>query len=106
LLSFATPLLIMTINLLGGVVQMCPKIVGDTNVTVVADVTVGCYRLYLYSTIDENVDNYFLLTLAAIDFLLIARLLLDNNPAFLCNWVLMILILLLIFFFFLSLIRL
>jgi hypothetical protein len=33
----------MTINLLGGVVQMCPKIVGDKNVTVVADVTVGCY---------------------------------------------------------------
>jgi hypothetical protein len=50
----ATLLLIMTINL-GGVVQMCPKIVGDTNVTVVADVTVGCYRLYLYSTIDEIV---------------------------------------------------
>jgi hypothetical protein len=25
---------------------MCPKIVGDTNVTVVAVVTVGCYRMY------------------------------------------------------------
>jgi hypothetical protein len=47
----------MTINLLGGVVQMCPKIVGDTNVTVVANVTVGCYRLYLYSTIDEIVAD-------------------------------------------------
>jgi hypothetical protein len=47
---------------------------------------------------------YFLLTSAAIDFLLIAQLLLDNSLAFLCNWVLMVLILLLIFF--LSLIRL
>jgi hypothetical protein len=28
-------------------VWMCPKIVGDTNVTGVADVTVGCYRMYL-----------------------------------------------------------
>jgi hypothetical protein len=27
-------------------VWMCPKIVWDTNVTVVADVTVGCYRMY------------------------------------------------------------
>jgi hypothetical protein len=43
----------MTINLLGGVVQMCPKNVGDTNVTIVANVKVGCYRLYLYSTINE-----------------------------------------------------
>jgi hypothetical protein len=43
----------MTINLLGGVVQMCPKIVGDTNVTVVDDVTNGCYQLYFYITIDE-----------------------------------------------------
>jgi hypothetical protein len=25
---------------------MCPKMVWDTNVTVVADVTVGCYRCY------------------------------------------------------------
>jgi hypothetical protein len=27
-------------------VWVCPKIVEDTNVTVVADVTVGCYRMY------------------------------------------------------------
>jgi hypothetical protein len=52
---------------------MCPKIVGDTNVTVVADVTVGCYRMYLYSTIDEIVavgatTNFFLTPTAVIDF--------------------------------------
>jgi hypothetical protein len=27
-------------------VWMCPKNVGDTNVTVVAGVTVGCYHMY------------------------------------------------------------
>jgi hypothetical protein len=27
-------------------VGVCPKIVGDTDVTVVADVTIGCYRMY------------------------------------------------------------
>jgi hypothetical protein len=46
----------MTINFIGGVVHMCPKIVGDTNVTVVSDVTVGCNRLFLYSTINEIDD--------------------------------------------------
>jgi hypothetical protein len=28
-------------------VWLCPKIVGDTNVTVVVNVTVGCYHMYL-----------------------------------------------------------
>jgi hypothetical protein len=27
-------------------VWVCPKIVGDTHVTVVSDVVVGCYRMY------------------------------------------------------------
>jgi hypothetical protein len=57
----------------------CPNIVWDTNVTVVADVTVvcyQCYRMYLWSTIDEIVSVgatiYFFLTPkpTAIDFFL------------------------------------
>jgi hypothetical protein len=55
---------------------MCPKIVWDTNVTVLADITVGCYRLYLYSTIDEivavgaTIDFFLTPTSTAIDFFL------------------------------------
>jgi hypothetical protein len=55
---------------------MCPKIAGDTNVTVVAAMTVGCYRMYLKSTIDNIIavgaTIYFFLTLTlmAIDFFL------------------------------------
>jgi hypothetical protein len=62
--------------------------------------------LVQYNRRDRCSTIYFLLTSVAIDFLLIAWLLLSNSPAFWCNWVLMILILLLIFFFFLCLIRL
>jgi hypothetical protein len=55
---------------------MCLKIVWDTIVIVVAGVTVGCYRIYVYSTIYEIVAVGamidFLLTPAstAIDFFL------------------------------------
>jgi hypothetical protein len=36
-------------------VGVCPKIVGDTDVTVVADITIGCYRMYFKSTSNEIV---------------------------------------------------
>jgi hypothetical protein len=50
--------------------------------------------LVQYNRRDRRSTIYFFLASAAIDFLLIARLLLSNSLAFLCKWVLMILILL------------